>query len=123
MKILIKVTKEILERSSMCGFDSSVYRVESCAVALAIREIFPRAAVGINNEGIPVICGVGDESIELPRARLFINLFDRSTPLERLTMSPQSFEIDVPSEVIEKIGIGEVYRILSESKTLELVAP
>ena len=58
--------------------------------------------------------------VDRPAAK-FVAQFDGSTPEERVLLPEFSFEIDVPSEVIEKIGIGEVYRVLSESKTLELV--
>lgn len=44
MKILIKVTKDILRRSSKCN--ASI--LTSCALALAVREIFPKAKVNHN---------------------------------------------------------------------------
>ena len=36
-------------------------------------------------------------------------------------MNTIQFEIDVPDDLINQIGINEVYKILSESKTLEHV--
>lgn len=39
----------------------------------------------------------------------------------RAAMEPFEFEIKIPDRVINDIGISEVYRILSESKTLEHV--
>lgn len=118
MKILIKVTKEILERSAMCGHTTETRDSKSynCAVALAAQEIFPGCQVcpwGIHYGGVSM----------KHDAERFIAVFDLSEPAQRLLLQPQSFEIEVPQEVIEKIGIGEVYRILSESKTLELVHP
>lgn len=114
MKILIKVTKEILERSKGCQRQS-----DSCAISQAVREIFPAALVisGVINTGF-------NYAIELPEAATcWYIVFDRSTNQQIEAMPEFSFEIDVPNEVIEKIGLGEVYKILSESKTLELVAP
>jgi hypothetical protein len=62
--------------------------------------------------------------IDLPdTATEFIFQFDSRRPADRLTMPEISFEVDVPSEMIEAIGIGQAYKILSESKTLELVHP
>ena len=67
---------------------------------------------------------IGIVQMELPgAARIFIMAFDTSCPEERVRIEPISFTIDVPYSLIDKIGIGEVYRILSESKTLELVQP
>jgi len=60
--------------------------------------------------------------ILLPKeAILFIRQFDLSTPLQRVAMNTIQFEIDVPDDLINQIGINEVYKILSESKTLEHV--
>jgi hypothetical protein len=130
MKILIKITKDILLKSSQCsekvGFN--------CAVSLAIREIFPKAWIMTNyilvNERELVTCYANivdyfnseELKIKLPKeATNFINSFDLKSEEERIEMNPISFEIDVPNEVIEEIGINEIYKILSESKTLELV--
>lgn len=125
MKILIKITKDVLRRSAMC--DSEVGR--NCAVGLAIVEIFPTAWVGGSSihiyDQVPdcvlvhECCSVC--SLALPTAAsTFIYRFDHSTPAERLLLPEFSFEIEVPQQLIDSIGIGEVYRILSESKTLEL---
>jgi len=115
MKILIKVTKEVLKRSMFCSGTSIN---ENCAIALAVRDLFPRATVGasfINSLA---------EQIELPDSAIrFIYKFDSKTPDQRLQMHPLSFEVDVPDSVINEVGISEAYRILSESKTLELVQP
>lgn len=39
----------------------------------------------------------------------------------RENMSERSFEIDVPDEIIDHIGIDQVYKILSESETLQYI--
>lgn len=109
----------------MC--DSEVGR--NCAIAVAIVEIFPTAWVnGISisiYERIPNLELYSEcpayYDIYLPNdVRKFIHLFDCSSPEARLLLPEFSFEIEVPQQLIDSIGIGEVYRILSESKTLEL---
>jgi len=117
MKILIKVTKEILERSKYCNF-AICDVTANCAIALAVRELFPEASVGCETM---MLAGC---SVRLPNeASLFINEFDSNGPVHRQLMPPISFEIDVPDYVIDQIGIGQVYKALSESKTLEHVNP
>lgn len=122
MKIKIKVTKEILKKSMMCGVRMEPGGItQNCAVALAVREIFPNADVTSFN------IWLNDElftNIRLPEnVKRFVSLFDyyRTNPSARLDMESIDFEIEVPQAVIDRIGIGEVYKILSESKTLELV--
>lgn len=122
-RIRIHVTKEILRKSMMCGTISSSKNSSSCAIALAVRDIFPKADIqhyymefdNSDPEGLVT---------DLPReAQDFINEFDClfRTPHERLNLPELSFDIDVPNEVIERIGLDEVHRILKESETLSLV--
>lgn len=127
--MLIKVTKEILYESSFCpvlipGQTASDFQAKfirgNCAISNAVREVFPLAETFRN-----CICPfglMGVSEIRLPQeASEFISQFDFARPEKRIEMQPISFEIEVPQEVIDKIGIEEVTRILSESKTLELV--
>lgn len=124
MKIQINVTKEILERSKNCG---QAITATNCAISLAIRDLFPNAMVynvwvhllyyNPNTINSPDV-------IRLPKiAQKFILMFDRRTPKGRTHMKPISFEIDVTDYVINKIGIGTIYKVLSESKTLQHVNP
>lgn len=128
MKIKIHVTREILERSAMCGIAKETRHIATnCAISLAVRDIFLDAQVDHFDGGELQIC-VGRRPnhvfIKLPEdAHCFVGEFDYARPHERATMKPLSFDIDVPYRLVEMIGIGEVYRILSESRTLELVAP
>lgn len=132
MKILIRVTKAILKKSMMCGQDGVEGSVaENCAIALAAQEFFPMCVVSYDDdiEGTPTIFhypNAGPTSIKMPlpkEAFRFMSNFDNSSPEERLLMPEHSFEITVPRSIIDEIGIGQVYKILSESKTLELVHP
>lgn len=133
----IKITKEILKQSMMCGvkkegiFSSRIGA--NCAVALAVREIFPDAWV----DGYDILPFLNKYvslrdfmfkiqeryKIELPwDVRVFIQDFDclASTPEERLNMPELEFEVSVPDNVIEKINIDEIKEILKTSKTLEI---
>lgn len=118
MKILIKVTKDVLRRSAGCTAGKTIIS-QNCAVALALRDLFPQAQVGY-----PDMCfyfGQREEYILNSDVLMFIHRFDKASPEERLLFPEFSFEIEVPSAVIDKIGIGQAYKVLSESKTLELV--
>lgn len=137
MKILIKVTKEILERTKSCG---RAKKGMNCAVAVAVGEVFQNVWVARDTmyvfDDTPTLLqmyyrgledvlksGAKVTQIELPEiASNFIRHFDNRFGESRIMMKPISFEIDVPNEVIDSIGIPEVYKILSESKTLELAS-
>lgn len=124
MKILIKITKDVLRRSMMC---KALHAATSsnCAIALAVRDLLPNMHIGFTHiHNSSDLCN-GTAIIELPLvAQLFITKFDSLAdyPEERLTLPEFSFELKLPADVIESISIGEVYRVLSESKTLELVS-
>ncbi len=135
MKIQIKITKEVLERSSMCERpgESREARVgQNCAIGKAIVDLFgsktwvSKDVIHFYKNGNPIddygyFNIYSDFRIILPKkATDFINAFDDKTPLERILMHELSFEIEVPNEVIDLIGIGQVYKVLSESKTLQL---
>lgn len=138
MKVTIKVTKEIIEKAMMCGVQYHMKKIvesgldipsvaENCAIALAVREVFPKAAVLEDTEKshhmIRYCCSDQNTIIVLPKqASKFIRDFDRKSvdPTSRLMMEPLSFEVEVPEELINEIGIGEIYKVLSESRTLEL---
>lgn len=113
MTIRIHVTKEILRESMYCPREGLS---KNCAIASAVREIFPDAGVG--TWGIYLDwC-----EISLPdEASDFVKKFDDSTPLERSALTPLSFSVNVPDSAINRIGIQEVESILSNSLTLEKV--
>jgi len=120
MKIQITVTKEILKESAMCGYGFNSY-TKNCAIALAVREIFPNASVGVSiistNNGKGSVIDIPEEATN------FIREFDKrgELPLSRLQMPEVFFEIDVPANIIDEIGINEIKEILSKSETLNLV--
>lgn len=126
MKLTIKITKEVLEATKMCGTGTDLYAVnENCAVAYAIRKLFPIAKVGryeISFDGQqPSFSKVRSR---LPNAAtLFIDEFDklRDAHEARLLLPEFSFDIEVPDSVIESIGIEQAKEIISKSSTLELI--
>lgn len=113
MRIKIRITKEILKESMYCDKEGLS---RNCAIALAVVEIFPGAAVG--TWGIYLDNG----EISLPEnASDFVRKFDDATPSERAKLTPMSFDVEVPDKIINYIGIEEVKSILSNSLTLEKV--
>lgn len=117
-KLQITVTKEMLEKSKNCYKDVS-YAKTNCAIALAIRDVFPRAEVLTTVIfPDPDVRGM----IKLPyEASEFIELFDDAEPEQRCEMDPISFEIDIPDTIINRINIDEIRPLLENHPTLKLV--
>jgi len=123
MKILIKITKEVLRNSMHCSFGNSVST--NCAIAVAIRDLFPNARIGFPTVTFDysAIENTSFNNILPQKALDFIGLFDSLSPESRLNLPEFSFEIPVPNEIIDRISIATIYKVLSESPTLELVHP
>ncbi len=127
MKLLIKVTKDVLQRSMMCGTKGSKgLVVENCAVALAVRDIFPDAKV--KSYSITPFSNLYPiqqrQTIPMPGIAIrFIEDFDslKGKPELRLELPEFSFEINIPDFVLDHIGIKEITDIIEKSETLELV--
>lgn len=128
IKLKINVTNEILQKSAGCtGFGKDTFGT-NCAIALAIRDIFPFAHVCktcIDTDFYlrnPDRQGQTENHISLPsEAIIFIDEFDFGSPDNRLRMSPISFEIEISDEVLEKINIDEIKPLLKNHPTLKLV--
>lgn len=115
----IKVTKEILRKSAGCAYPKLE---NNCAIALAVREIFPKAKVESD-----YIFPFGRESystsIDLPtKAKNFIDKFDEKDFAARIKMRPIEFTISIPNKVINKINIDELKPLLVNHPTLELIS-
>lgn len=125
MKLIIMVTKEILKRSAMCGLcpgSEPGLIGHNCAIALAVRDIFPGAYVQpqciLPFGGNPYL---GAPKISLPSEAIsFISRFDGYTYEGRLRMHEISFEIEVPDSVIERIDISELTPLLENHPNLKL---
>jgi hypothetical protein len=119
MKLQITVTKEILEKSMWCGTGVLANTAKNCAIALAVRDIFPEATV-FPLGGIKVNGSILENGIMLPQlARDFIGEFDNlsSTPEKRLLLNPLEFTVELPEQIVNSINIDDIYN----SKTLELI--
>lgn len=126
MKLKIKVTKEILERSKMCGEEPEHMRtgyVESnCAIALAVRELLPTCFVMSNEIREQFFKSFDNWRIPLPHEAIhFIDLFDTLPSQERVEMPEIEFEVEIPQELINSISIEGIKDLIKDSKTLELV--
>lgn len=137
MKLQINITKEVLERSHMCGFAKTGSLSENCAIAVAIKDLFPYSNVPSGSYINVFRTEKGFKSYRLNRRRLsddpgvnvilpdaatrFITEFDISTSKERLSMQPISFEIDVPDEVIDSTGIEQVKQVLNDHPFMQEV--
>jgi hypothetical protein len=121
VKLKISITKEIIMQTRYCRSNDNTGK--NCAIAVGIRDIFPRAYV--EAEEIYPFGFRGSylfNSIKLPaKARNFIQKFDYATVQERLKMKPIEFEISIPDKVLEKINISELAPLLQNHLTLELV--
>lgn len=112
VKLKIKVTRDIYERSANCPAN---IRSSGCAIAEAVREVFPDATVGRHTM---LFDRFTQSFANLPaKARKMTFLFDQSTSEQRALLPEFEFEIDVPDEVINKIDISDI----EKCSTLELV--
>lgn len=142
MKLKINITKEILRRSMYCGvakhnlpenvqhnYETENGVSQNCAIALAVRDVFPNADVGTET-----LCFDSDSYVDkkieyyscnLPVMAInFIQQFDRMKSVDcedRLDMEEFSFEIKVPEGLINQIGIEDYKNYVREAEVLELV--
>lgn len=127
MKLTINVTQEDIDNGE-CG------NAGKCAIALAIRDIFPNALVGayvitFNIEDVEkfkkenkierLLFKLGCEqglAIQTPNiAQSFIFDFDAKRRVE-----PISFDIEVPERYINSVNIDEIKEILKDHPNLVL---
>ena len=122
----IRITKEIIENCKYCGTGNSGQDIgSSCAIAFALKDIFPDVYVtdcyifpfgidGVNGKNITIMLPV--------IAQQFIKLFDGFSLMPNLRTSLPEFDfiIDIPTEVLEFINIDEVRELIQENnKTKE----
>lgn len=129
--LTIKVTKEVIKRSMYCTNDYGYVDEgegigNNCAIARAVRDIFPhiwvnRHTIGFH-KGNPIVTSPY-AIVGLPdNAAFFIDNFDSlaDAPEQRLDLEPIEFEIEVPDAVINRIDIEEVKKILTNHETMVL---
>ena len=114
VRFKIKVTKDILELSRNCSSEDLEIIGENCAIALALKHIFPD--VNVTGDCIyPFGMDYNDKwdelKIKLPKiAQDFIKVFDSlsAIPNQRLRLPEFEFEISIPDEIIAEINIEEI---------------
>jgi hypothetical protein len=134
LKLKIKITKEILTKSSLCGKTPEYFVKfkrkmigDNCAIALAVKEIFPDAYVNgytISPFGRVTAANYSKTKvfIMLPEvAKQFVSRFDQASTEHRCSMSPFEFEVTIPEAVLDVITIDDLTRIAETSETLEVV--
>lgn len=121
IKLKITVDKDILERSKNCSDNAQ----NNCAIALAVRDIFPKACIGRDRMWFDTHPGSSTGKgvfVVLPReVEYFIDLFDSRLPIERTDLPELTFEIEIPDEVVGNINIDEIRPSLGNHPTLELI--
>lgn len=130
MKITVNITKKVLQESMYCGIKTALTYANyagNCAIAVALKEFFPYVMVRpgyatVRNEYDHII-----DHIVLPKeAEVFIGVFDsyhdKKDYKGRLNLPEMSFELELSNTLIEHIGISEVYKVMSESRTLTLAS-
>jgi hypothetical protein len=137
MILKIKIDQDILAKSAHCPSSGNPQKAmvgQKCAIACAIVNLFGKRSwvagtrIFIFPEQ-PLFDQHGDlqpenvdYEIDLPEeAQDFINAFDYADPEERMQMKQLEFNIDVPNELINEIGIKQVSEILSKSRYMEEV--
>ena len=123
-KLQINITKDILRKSMYCTNKNAE---NNCAIALAVRDIFPNATIGEESiyfgTHIKTLGKYGISSYLPKEATNFIEAFDglSSTPQVRLELPKISFEIEVPDSVINAINIDEIKNTLKNCNTMSLI--
>jgi hypothetical protein len=125
----IKITKEIMNKAIFCGLPLHTKVDENCAFAVALREIFPKAAVATEKAWLYGRSMDGmlwpqrrSGLIDLPPAMSdFIRKFDFTTLGERVMMIGQEFDLELPDCIIDNINIDEIQEVLKNTPHLELV--
>jgi len=113
----IKVTQEIFELSRNCGRNEFEIIGKNCAIALALKDIFPDVFVSgyyIHPFGSDDENKMGHFEIPLPKiAQDFVRVFDSLCAITgvRLMLPECEFDISIPDEIIEEINIDEVRNV------------
>lgn len=103
MKFKLRITKDVLKKSSNCGRVGGVGSItRNCAFALAFNELVPNVAVTEYN-----VIFYKPESSEtfakVPTSTPIVNFiikFDTALVSERLEFPEQEFDVEIPDNVI-----------------------
>ena len=125
MELKVKITKDILQRSMMCGNDVNP-TVTNCAVVLAVREIFPNAIIDQSDYAPFPTYGVAfykkNKRFEHDGIDFIIE-FDRlkKTPHKRLNLPETTVTLQLTDEIINAIEIDNWKEVIETSDVLDLV--
>jgi hypothetical protein len=119
----ISITKEIIASSKDCGIndDETESVGKNCAIAVAVKDIFPDVFVTdhhIYPQGIRRMGCATDVKITLPKiAQDFVRIFDSLKGISklRLLLPEFEFEILIPDEIISQIDIDDLKAIASNN--------
>lgn len=115
MKFILKITKDILKKSSTCGSGIDNHFSSNCAFSLAFRELIPNTLV-LNYDTHFLRQNTGLRTYDLVNSRFpdeiahishtqdqtaFIKKFDNATIFDRIHMAEKEFEVEIPDNVIE----------------------
>lgn len=135
MKFQLTITKDILKRSAMCGAFASNPRPLNCAFALAFNELVPNVWVKNTHtiflkkvtEDLPWLADFTSSNIvavveNTDPQKEFISLFDTTTPVGRIELPEQTFEVEIPEEVINYWfkDASEIAQKIANSEVLQL---
>jgi hypothetical protein len=122
MKLKIKITKSVIDRSLNCGTDGRSIS-QSCGIAVAIRDLFPKAAIWGEDwtSNTSLSCQFIKSTEDM---KDFVIEFDSYLgDVQKLySLVGKEFEIDIPDEIIDEIGISQATQIINTSESLELVS-
>lgn len=103
MKFKLKITKDILRKSMMCGTNYPEDVSTNCAFALAFNELVPNTSVGLHHT---LFCNENSKALSYTNLTTeqisFIRQFDilATEPEKRLLLPEQEFDVKIPDEVI-----------------------
>jgi hypothetical protein len=121
----IRITKEILEHCKNCGTENSRQDIGSnCAVAFALKDIFPDVFVTdcyIFPFGTDAVKGKNIKIMMPVIAQQFIKLFDGFYLMPNLRTALPEFEftINIADEVLDLINIDEVTELINCDRETE----
>lgn len=115
--IRIKITNEILKESLYCGKINTCKSIgETCAFALAVRDIFPNAIVlpDCMIPFPPTDWKMDAKSINISKEmKQFIKCFDDMTVSQRTFLTEKDFNLELPDWVIDQIDISSIVNSLN----------
>lgn len=94
--VTFKITKEIIQES-VNRMTMGAVASTNCAVAVAIREVYPHTSVGSTIVSITGDYMFDDVRIPLPTSVInYIDNFDRTAMKERINLPELEFTLEVP---------------------------